>query len=314
MQKTNIPWTEYTWNPLTGCPLPLVSSGCSRCYARSLHNKRHEAYKAGKKLPIQYAKPFEEIQLFSDRLNEPLHKRNPCKIFVGSMTDLFRAPAEFLIKVLNVISGCKDHTFQVLTKQHKRMQVAMQEYYRILELIPKKFGTQIPLPNLHLGVTVCNQIEKHKIDTLRQIPAAVRFISIEPCLADMGELDLTGIHQVILGGESGPGARPMHPDWARSVRDQCKAAGVPFFFKQWGEWLPLGQHPMAMTAKLINREKRMYELSDGFYGKPTLKGAMEHIDKDGTFPGKYVNEPVYRVGKKKAGHLLDGKEYREKPK
>ena len=139
MQKTNIPWTEYTWNPLTGCELPLASSGCSHCYARELHNKRHKAYLAGKKLPIQYDKPFEEIQLFTDRLNEPLHKKKPCKIATCLMGDLFhpQVPFEFIDKVFATIRRCPQHTFQILTKQ----SMIAKEY--ITGLANRLNGTQL---------------------------------------------------------------------------------------------------------------------------------------------------------------------------
>ena len=122
MQKTNIPWTEYTWNPGCGCPLPLVSDGCQQCWARSLHNQRHKALLAGKKLPEQYRKPFEEIQLFPDRLEEPLHKRKPCKIAVCLMGDLFAYPFEFIDKVMAVVALCPQHTFQCLSKRPEIMQ------------------------------------------------------------------------------------------------------------------------------------------------------------------------------------------------
>lgn len=185
MQKTNIPWTEWTWNPSVGCELPLASIGCEQCYARRLHNTRHKAYLAGKKLPIQYAKPFEEIQLFTDRLDEPLRKRNPCNIFVGSMTDLFcpSVPEEFQYDVLEVVRRCPQHIFQFLTKRPENALAMKWEY--------TAFGVTHyyrNLPNLWFGASISNQSDADRIiPVLLKIPAAVRFVSIEPML---GEIDI----------------------------------------------------------------------------------------------------------------------------
>lgn len=296
MQKTNISWTEYTWNPLTGCELPLISDGCRECYARSLHNMRHKAYKAGKKLPQQYAKPFEEIQLFPERLEEPLHKRKPCTIFLGSMTDIFgrSVPFEFVDKVYAVMALCPQHTFITCTKRADRQL----EYYsckiegfdtrtRLAIILAKKATLSLkpeiskyyyayynmellPFPNIWQFVTICNQEEADlKIPLHLQTPAAHRGLSIEPMLGEI-DLDFGGnmdededsgvgccscvnggirhqhyisepclcrrhINQVILGGETGPKARPMELDWARKVRDDCKEAGIPFYLKSLGQ-------------------------------------------------------------------------------
>ncbi len=379
---TKIEWTDETWNPVVGCS--KVSEGCQNCYAERMANRLacmgQKKYQATTGI-LGYMRGWNgSISCDESALDKPLYWRKPRKIFVCSMGDLFHesVPFEFIDKVFFQISFCPQHRFQILTKRPERMAEYIEQRKgnnerKILYVGLTKFHRgkkfQWPFRNLWLGVTVEHPYYKHRIDTLRQIPAAVRFLSIEPCLADMGELNLRkgkkgkifqclkcgwkgnhtkltggnlsincpkcnarntlgsnhtnelkdigcypGIDQVIVGGESGPGARPMHPDWARGVRDQCVAAGVPFFFKQWGEWLPLGQHPSAKTATLINRNKRLYQLSSGFYGKPMLKGVMEHIDKDGTFPGNYVDEPIYRVGKKNAGRLLDGREWNEMPK
>lgn len=296
MNKTNIPWTDYSWNPSIGCELPLASSGCKFCYARELHNMRHKAYLAGKKLPIQYAKPFEEIQLFPDRLEDPLRKKKPCKIFVGSMTDLFcpSVPFEFLAKVFYQISICYWHTFQILTKRPERVldfyawireqkkgfwweefavlaahlpmdrgeaiaepyltyhANAKKHYYSGIPEPVKKLGdagifVPWPPPNLWLGVTAENQKEADKrIPILLQIPAAKRFVSVEPMLE---QIDIPLPHNrkyhelngpctcpkpdwCIIGCESGPKRRPCNIEWVRDLVNQCKAAGVAPFVKQ----------------------------------------------------------------------------------
>ncbi len=237
MQKTNIPWTDFSWNPSVGC-----ENNCSYCYARKSHNMRHKAYLAGKKLPIQYAKPFEEIQLFPDRLEDPLHKRRPCRIFVGSVADLFSpsVPFEFIDKVLYVMYCGRQHTFQLLTKWPKRMLkyfASKELLLRLLKLFPNynpklRLCREWPLKNLWLGVTIELPKYKHRAEILSQIPAATRFISFEPLLGDMGELNLDGIGQGIVGCESGPKRRECRIEWVRSIVEQCKVAGVPVFVKQ----------------------------------------------------------------------------------
>jgi len=253
MNKTKISWTDYTINPSVGCPLPLCSEGCTHCYARKLHNSRHKAFKTGKKLPIQYAKPFEEMQLFPGRMEAVLRKKKPCKVFVGSMTDIFHKsiPFEFIDKVMAAIALCPQHTFQVLTKRPERML----EYINWESVEPDIIGRhnrgqkidasghrgshicgftncRWPIKNLWLGVTVEHPDYKSRIDTLRQIPAAVRFLSIEPCMANMGELNLEDIDWIIVGVESGPKARYCPVENIRSIVEQCKAAGVAVFVKQ----------------------------------------------------------------------------------
>lgn len=242
MQKTNIGWTEYSWNPMCGCPLPLASKGCSACWARKLHNMRHEAYKRGAKLPVQYAKPFEVIQLFPDRLDDPLDKRKSCTIAVGLMGDLFNGvPFEFIDKVFDTMLSCRQHTFQLLTKWPERAL----EYYSEVQSDSNIIGEpamidHIDANHVHLGVSICTPEEKGKIDVLRQIPAAVKFLSFEPLLADMGVLDLSGINFCIVGCESMPGGRAGRFQDGFNVAlahitDQCYAAGVPWFTKQWPE-------------------------------------------------------------------------------
>lgn len=233
---------------MCGCPLPLVSDGCKFCWSRSLHNQRHKALLAGKKLPEQYRKPFEEIQLFPDRLNEPLRVKKPCQIAVGLMGDLFAAPFEFIDKVMAVIALCPQHTFQVLTKRVERMAEYF-EAFDIRNLTPKY--KHWPYSNLHLGVSICTQEDADRmLPIFLKIPAAKRIISFEPLLERVDThtegrsylWDNTWvrkkINQLIIGSESkGRSAGRYCP--VANVRDlvqQGKAAGVKIFVKQLDMW------------------------------------------------------------------------------
>jgi protein gp37 len=251
MQKTSIPWTDYTWNPLCGCPRPLASAGCDNCYARQLHTQRHTAYLAGKKLPAQYAQGFDTIQMFADRLEEPLRVRTPSRIFVGSMTDLFHeaVPDAFIDQVYRIFDRCPHHTFQLLTKRPKRRL----QYH-------ERFGIGTEPKNVWQGATFCTQKELFdNMQYLRELPAAVRFVSLEPLLEEM-DLRLwsspnrtyileattefpgfrhTGTYDsvigwVIVGCESGPRRRVCPLEWVESIVAQCRSAGVPVFVKQIG--------------------------------------------------------------------------------
>lgn len=212
MQRSSIEWTDATWNPVTGCT--QISPGCAHCYAKNFA----ERFRGVPGHP--YERGF-ALQLRPDRLDQPLRWRKPRTIFVNSMSDLFhpKVPEAYIRDVFEVMERADQHRFQVLTKRAERLA----------ELAPS-----LPRPeHVWIGVSVENQRWTSRIDALRRVPAAVRFLSCEPLLGPL-ELDLSGIHWVIAGGESGPRARPMQPDWARLVRDQCAEAGVPFFFKQWG--------------------------------------------------------------------------------
>jgi protein gp37 len=207
-----IEWTESTWNPVTGCT--QVSPGCAHCYAKTFA----ERFRGVPGHP--YVRGF-DLQLRPERLELPLTWKQPRMIFVNSMSDLFHenVPEEFIRTVFTTIERARWHTFQMLTKRSERLRT---------------LAPALPWPaNLWMGVSVENQRWTSRIDDLRQVPAAVRFLSVEPLLGRV-TLDLREIHWVIVGGESGPRARPMRVDWARAVRDQCVGAGVPFFFKQWG--------------------------------------------------------------------------------
>ena len=214
--KTGIEWTDATWNPVTGCT--KVSPGCAHCYAEAitLRFKRGGPFLPGKTT----------IRLHPDRLNQPKLWKEPRRIFVNSMSDLFHEEVafEFIDKVFEVMESFTRHTYQVLTKRAERM----------LEYAESRRGRRTWPCNIWMGVSVENQYWADKrIPLLRKVPAAVRFLSCEPLLKQV-RLELDGIQWVIVGGESGPKARPMDEHWARDIRDQCMVANVPFFFKQWG--------------------------------------------------------------------------------
>lgn len=211
--KSAIEWTESTWNPLTGCT--KISPGCMHCYAERMALRLRAMGQAN------YARGF-ELTMHTHVLELPLSWKKPQVIFVNSMSDLFHrdVSAEFIQRVFDVMSRAHWHRFQVLTKRSNRLA----------ELAPL-----LPWPrNVWMGVSVENQDYTYRIDHLRKVDAAVRFLSLEPLLGPLPHLNLEGIHWVIAGGESGPGARPIEESWVTDIRDQCLMAGVPFFFKQWG--------------------------------------------------------------------------------
>ena len=217
--RSAIEWTEATWNPVTGCT--QVSPGCAHCYAKRFA----ERFRGVPGHP--YEQGFEVVQR-PERLDQPLRWKRPRTIFVNSMSDLFHEQVAdgFVASVFAVMERAGRHTFQVLTKRPERAAA---------------LAPSLPWPpNVWLGVSVENQRWTTRVDALREIPAAVRFLSCEPLLGPL-DLDLEGVGWVIAGGESGPRARPMDVEWARGVRDQCLASGVPFFFKQWGEHGPDGR-------------------------------------------------------------------------
>ena len=212
-EGSRIEWTDTTWNPVTGCV--KVSPGCKHCYAERM------AMRLQKMGQERYADGF-GVTLHSDLLQKPLHWRKPRKIFVCSMSDLFQTGvnANFIVAVFATMVGAPQHTFQVLTKRPRRA-------WELAPILPWS-------ENIWLGTSVENADYLPRIEHLRRIPAATRFLSLEPLLGPLPNLPLDGIDWVIAGGESGPGARPVEGDWLRDIRDQCIAAGVPFFFKQWG--------------------------------------------------------------------------------
>ncbi|MDS4028618.1 MAG: phage Gp37/Gp68 family protein [Candidatus Contendobacter sp.] len=216
MSESKIEWTEQTWNPVTGCT--RISPGCKHCYAERMALRLRAMHAPG------YARGF-ELTLHPDRLRQPLERKKPTLYFVCSMADLFHenVPDAFIDQVLDIARRTPHHTYQVLTKRAERL--------------PHFFASRPGPANVWLGVTVEDRrYGPPRIEHLRRTPARIRFLSVEPLLEDLGPLDLSGIHWVIVGGESGPDARPMRAEWALSVRDQCQAAGVAFLFKQWGGW------------------------------------------------------------------------------
>ncbi|TCK18269.1 protein gp37 [Thiogranum longum] len=213
---SKIEWTEQTWNPVTGCT--KISPGCKHCYAETM-SKRLQAMGAP-----GYENGF-KLSLMPDRLSQPMKRKKPTMYFVNSMSDLFQdgVPFEFIEKVMAVVEETPWHTYQILTKRSARMHQYFQSH-------------SVP-DNAWLGVSVEDkEYGKPRIRDLQKIKARTRFLSIEPLLEDLGKLPLSNIHWVIVGGESGISARPMQETWALKVRDQCKKAGVEFFFKQWGTW------------------------------------------------------------------------------
>jgi len=215
MRTTKIEWTEHTWNPVTGCT--KVSTGCTHCYAEIMA-RRLQAMGVAK-----YANGFTPAT-HENTLEEPLKWKQPSTIFVCSMADLFHddVPFCFIDRVMQTIRQTKHHHYQILTKRAERMA----EYFASVA-IPE---------NAWLGVTVESANEKPRIDSLRPLQSSVRFISCEPLVGDLGKLDLTNIDWAIVGGESGSQARPMKPEWVRSILQQAETQGVAFFFKQWGTW------------------------------------------------------------------------------
>jgi protein gp37 len=230
--RSSIEWTDSTWNPVTGCT--PVSAGCDNCYAKVLAGGRLQATYL-KRLPVlssQEARqdPF-AVRVWPERLDQPAAWRTPRRVFVNSMSDLFHSdiPAVFIRQVFEVMLDVDRHIYQVLTKRPARAAKFVQQNNRLL-------GSRLPR-HIWIGASVENQAVDYRVRQLRDVPAAVRFLSCEPLLGPL-ELDLEGIHWVIVGGESGIVHRPMKLEWARAIRVRCKEARVPFFFKQWGGRTP----------------------------------------------------------------------------
>lgn len=211
--NSHIEWTEATWNPVTGCT--KVSAGCKNCYAERLALRLQAMGNA------RYRNGF-KVTLHEDLIDLPKRWREPRLIFVNSMSDLFheQVPLEFVQSVFATMDECPKHTFQILTKRSSRL---------------RKLASQLDWPpNVWIGVSVEDSRVLSRIDDLRMVPAAVRFLSCEPLIGSLAGIDLTGIHWVIVGGESGWGARPMKTEWIREIFRACRKHNVPFFFKQWG--------------------------------------------------------------------------------
>jgi len=284
--KSKIEWTDATWNPVTGCT--QVSPGCDHCYALTLAERFRGT-------PGHYFEQGFDVVLRPDKLDQPLRWTKPRRIFVNSMSDLFHAdvPDEYIAKVFAVMA-LAPHTFQILTKRHARMRALLtSQAFMLAVSIHVRLGqtgtfedVRWPLPNVWMGVSVEDQKWANiRIPALLDTPAAVRFLSCEPLLGpvQLGH-DLVGLDWVIVGGESGRGARPMHPDWARTIRDDCASAGVAFHFKQWGEWVTEDQAPEDAILPAVSQRA---------FG-----------DEEPT---------VWKVGKRAAGRHLDGRTWDEFP-
>lgn len=219
---TGIEWTDKTWNPTTGCN--KVSPGCQHCYAEAIT----------KRFPNHFKNGF-DLTLHEERLKEPIKWRTPSRVFVNSMSDLFHedVPLEFIKKVFEVMKATPWHIYQILTKRHERL-LDLSQHLEFTE-------------NIWLGVSVENQNYAHRVDFLRQVPAYVRFLSCEPLLGPLS-LDLSNIHWVIVGGESGQKHRPMRIEWVGDIHEQCKRAEVAFFFKQ------IGGRTSKAGGRLLNGE------------------------------------------------------------
>jgi protein gp37 len=212
-EVSHIEWTDATWNPVTGCT--KVSQGCKHCYAERFA----ERFRGIEGHP--YEQGF-DLRIWPERLSLPLEWKEPKRIFVNSMSDLFHedVPEEFILRVFDTMGKATWHTFQILTKRAARAA---------------EIGPRLPYrPNIWQGVSVENSSTIWRIDALKQVPSLVRFLSLEPLIGPIPDINLDGIHWVIVGGESGPGARPMEIAWVREIHDACRRQSVPFFFKQWG--------------------------------------------------------------------------------
>ena len=327
--KSKIEWTDATWNPITGCT--LVDEGCRNCYAAHLITSwpaigNHPSRKGlARKNADGVAKFTGEVRFNAQWLDQPLRWKKPRKIFVCAHGDLFHesVPDAWIDQVFAVMALAPQHTFQVLTKRPDRARRYLgapiggtTRSNWITSAIGRQTGQssikpfEWPLRSVWLGTSISDQPSADlRIPDLLATPASIRFISAEPLL---GPVDLRAVRHghmtaiscldwVICGGESGPNARPMHPDWARSVRDQCAAAGVPFHFKQWGEWTPGENVPATVKGRKPTAS----------YGPFTDGADWAFCESNMSDPeADWDDEPdLYRIGKSRAGRLLDGVEH-----
>lgn len=316
--KTTIQWTDMSWNPITGCQ--KVSEGCRNCYAKAIHDRRYKAHLSGKEMPKQYHDAFEVVQFHENRLDFPLHVRKPTKFFVNSGSDVFHESVsyEFIRRMFDVMIACRQHTFQILTKRPHRMLDFTA--WHIGQEKAEGFTIKQYPSNVWFGVSVEDQATANsRIPLLLQTPAAIRFISAEPLLGEINgsygqwlssveaeKIEDSDSHKlkmknsidwVICGGESGKNARPMHPDWARSLRNQCQAAGVPFFFKQWGAYLPVEKIPEPGAPGIY-----VWESQDGIRRNPDYYTVHQWDDHTVS-----IRLPKYHNAE------LDGLEWHEHP-
>jgi protein gp37 len=263
---SDIEWTDETWNPVTGCT--QISPGCENCYALRMSHRLKAMGVAN------YRNAF-ELTTHDHVLEKPLSWKKPRKVFVNSMSDLFHrdVPVEFIKRVLDVCRRAHWHQFQILTKRSQRLA---------------RDAKLLDWPNnVWMGTSVESQEYAYRVDHLREVPAAVRFISFEPLIGPVDRVDLTGIDWAIVGGESGPGSRPSHPDWFRKIRRLCEKQGTAFFFKQYGDFAPAQEEIEEKRAIRIDRQGVIRESTD----KRTRK----------------TDAVVVRIGKGNAGRMLDGR-------
>jgi protein gp37 len=345
-ERSAIEWTDATWNPVTGCS--KVSPGCARCYAETFALTRLKGKVGYTGLPWTPENAAANVLLRPERLYLPLRWKQPKRIFVNSLSDLFHelVPDGYVGRAWDVMGRAGWHTFQVLTKRPERMREWATRWAdrsgdelvefgrdRRPEAVRARFssgrahlfaamlenlgeppeGSSYPLydwmegwrywprilPNVWLGTSVENDRWTSRVDELRETPAAVRFLSCEPLLGPLPSLDLTGIDWVIVGGESGPGARPMHSSWARDIRDRCAAAGVAFTFKQWGAWQRGSE--FRDDAMVMARDGRLVAPED-------VRGVFLRDD-----PATLDLEYIRRTTKHHAGRELDGRTWDEYP-
>lgn len=305
---TGIEWTDATWNAVVGCE--YASPGCLNCYAA------REAAGRLRNVPVYVGlatrKPGEparftgEIRCLPERLDQPRRWARPRRVFVNSMSDLFHpdVPTAFIDQVVDVMAAANWHTYQVLTKRPARMAA----YLKTMEIQ----GRSDSLSHVWWGTSIEDQKWAFRVDQLnrtayldRPTHGLIRFLSIEPLLGPITFLNLTDIDWVIVGGESGLGARPMHPDWVRRIRDMCQAQGVPFFFKQWGEWVPYEDDPS--PPFLVSQHG---DHLDGHH----LPSTITDHEPVGEWWWPDPEDALYRrVGKRAAGRLLDGRTWDQYP-
>lgn len=311
---SSIEWTDATWQPITGCS--VVSPGCTNCYAMRLAGTRLQHHPSRANLTtMTKAGPVWNgaVRLNREWLTQPLGWKKPKRIFVCAHGDLFHeaVPDDWILDVFTIMAIAGHHTFQVLTKRADRMCDFLNRPGLLDDIYtnwtsfsgaPREVYSW-PLHNVWLG---CSAEDQRRYDERRrwldETPAKVKFWSIEPMLGPIDmKIQFVKPDWIIVGGESGPSARPMHPDWARSIRDQCAAAGVPFFFKQWGAWK--NGSDFADDAKVVCRDGRVFENTIG-----------AAVDADSARPIMAHNPTLMRnVGKKRAGRLLDGVEHNGVP-
>lgn len=295
-ENSKIEWCLHTFNAWEGCE--KVSPGCANCYAerrdKQYHGGEHWGASGTRKMmsEVYWKKPVKwnrEAECNCGAAGCGGQECDFCaggcvrpRVFCSSLADVFENRPELLEprrRLFDLINDTPNLDWLLLTKRPENVELLFDDARRHFN-----WDEDMSVMNIWLGTSVENQKELWRIDELRKIPATIRFLSIEPLLEDLGKVDLTGIHLVIVGGESGPNARPMHPDWVRSLRDQCQAAGVPFFLKQWGEW----EEETFSDEHAAIPDSRTFAFGDGV--------------------------TMVRTGKKAAGRLLDGKTWNELPR